>query len=793
MLKNYFKIAWRNLIKNKSSFFINTVGLATGLTCVILIFLWVQDELSMDKFHRNDARLYQVMEVSKANDKIEVGIGTQGLLAETMAKDLPEVEAATTFFSLGNEGYFFNLKTSQQKIIKGGGVFADEKFFEMFSYHLLEGQASQVLKNKESAVISKTLAIKLFGSNANPVGKSFEWEVIGKKFVAQVSGVFEDVPVNSTQQFDFVLTKASLFELVPNFKEWYNEGTNTFLLLKKGTDVVAFNKKIKGIVQKYSNDDRFTIFVRSYSSAYLYGNYENGVQAGGRIGYVKLFSVIGLFILVIACINFINLSTATASKREKEIGVKKAIGSTRKQLIFQFLMESVMTVAVSLMLAVCLVWLLTPQFNAITGKSLSLHLSAVNILYLLFAVIITGILSGYYPAIYLSGISAISVLKGKRKTSFSEIFARKGLVVFQFVISLFLIVAVLAIYGQVQFIQTMNLGYDRDNVVYIDKEGPLMETSETFLNEARSLPGVVSASAINGAIAQTGDNSTTAGIEWPGKRTDQAVVFAVKTVDFDLTETLSIKMAKGRSFSRQFGAEDKNLVFNETAIKTMGIENPIGKIVNMWGEEKTIVGVTKDFFANSIHEKIPPVVMRYAPSKTLSFVMKIKHGRERETLSQLGNLYTKFNPGYTFKYNFMDEKYQVLYAAEQRVATLSKYFAGLAILISCLGLFGLALFNAKLRTKEIGIRKVLGASVSRVVYMLSGDFLKLAVIAVVIAFPLSWWALHQWLDQYAYKADLSISIFLWAFIGIMLLTLLTVGYQAIKAAVANPVKSLRTE
>lgn len=793
MINNYFKIAWRNLIKNKSSFFINTVGLTTGLTCVILIFLWVQDELSMDKFHKNDARLYQVMEVSKANDKIEVGIGTQGLLAEAMAKDLPEVEAATTFFSLVNEGVFFNLKTDNEKIIKAGGVFADDKFFEMFSYNLIEGQASKVLKNKESAVISKSLAIKLFGSETNPLGKSFEWEVIGKKFVVQVSGIFQDVPDNSTQQFDFVLTKASLFELVPNFKEWHNEGTNTFLLLKKGTDVAAFNQKIKEIVKKYSNDNRFTIFVRPYSSAYLYGNYENGVQTGGRIGYVKLFSLIGFFILIIACINFINLSTATASKREKEIGVKKAIGSTRKQLIFQFLMESVMIVTVSLLLAVCLVWLLTPQFNIIMGKSVSLHLNMVSIFYLAVVAIFTGVLSGYYPAIYMSNISAISVLKGQQKTSLSEIFARKGLVVFQFVISLFLIISVLTIYRQVEFIQTMNLGYDRNNVVYIEKEGSLIETSESFLNEARSLPGIVSASAINGAIAKTSDNATTSGIEWPGKRADQSVVFAVKTVDYDLTETIDIKMSEGRSFSRQFGAEDKSLVFNETAIRAMGIENPIGKTVSMWGEEKTIIGVTKDFFANSIHEKIPPVVMRYAPSQTSSFVMKIKHGREKETLSQLENLYEKFNPGYTFKYNFMDEKYQLLYASEQRVAKLSKYFAGLAILISCLGLFGLALFNAKIRTKEIGIRKVLGASVFRVVYILSEDFLKLAFIAVVIAFPLSWWALHQWFDQYAYKTDLSISIFIWAFIGIIVLTLLTVGYQAIKTATSNPVKSLRTE
>ncbi len=793
MIKNYCKIAWRNLIKNKGSFIINTIGLSVGLASVILIFLWVEDELSKDKFHKNDSRLYQVMEVSKNNDKIEVGIGTQGLLAETMAKDLPEVESATTFFSLVNEGYFFNLKTSKNEIIKSGGVFADEKFFEMFSYNLVQGQASQVLKNKESVVISKTLAVSLFGTNVNPIGKSFEWEITGKKNIATVSGVFENTSASSTQQFDFVLTKSSLFELIPNFKEWNNEGTNTFLLLKKGTDVVAFNQKIKGLVKKYSKDDRFTIFVRPYSSAYLYGNYENGIQAGGRIGYVKLFSIIGLFILVIACINFINLSTATASTREKEIGVKKAVGATRKELVFQFLAESVMTILVSLLLAVGLVLLLTVEFNAITGKSLSLHISPLSIFYLFAGAVLTGLLAGYYPAFYLSGIKAISVLKGKHKSSFSELLARNGLVVFQFVVSLFLIVSVLTIYRQGQFIQTMNLGYDRDNVVYIDKEGPLMETSESFLNEARTLPGVMKASAINGAIASTGDNSTTAGIEWPGKQPNQLVVFSVKTVDYDLTETLGITMDEGRSFSRSFGAEGDNLVFNETAIKAMGLTNPIGKTIKMWGKERTIIGVAKDFFANSIHEKIPPIVMRFEPSETLSFVMKIKGGKEKETLSQLGKLYAKFNPGYTFKYNFMDEKYQILYAGEQRVSSLSRYFAALAILISCLGLFGLALFNAKLRTKEIGIRKVLGASVSGVVYILSKNFLKLAVIAVVIAFPLSWWALHQWLEQYAYKTDLSITIFLLAFIGIMVLTIVTVSFQAIKAAVANPVKSLKAD
>jgi ABC-type antimicrobial peptide transport system permease subunit len=765
------------------------VGLSTGLAGIIMIFLWVNDEISIDKFHQNDEQLYQVMEVSEANDAINTTIQTQGLLAETMAKDLPEIEAATTFFSVTNEGYEFNLKTTDEKIIKAGAVFADEAFFKIFSYNLIEGNSSQVLTEKESVVISKSLSEKLYGEGTNAVGKPFECSFFGNDITATVTGVIADVPANSSQQFDFVLTKATLFEVVPNFKEWGNEGTNTFLQLKVGTNITAFNKKIKNFVHAYSNDTRFTLFVRSYSDAYLYDTYENGVQAGGRIDYVKLFSVIGLFILSIACINFVNLSTATASKREKEIGIKKAVGSSRGSLIAQFLIESVMTVLVSLVIAVLLVVLLLPQFNEITEKSISLNFDPITIALLFFGAVLTGVISGYYPAFYLSGITTIEILKGKVKTSFSELVARKGLVVFQFTISLFLIVSVLAVYNQISFIQNMNLGYERDNVVYLD----MGEKPEVFIAEAKEFPGVMNASSINGAIAQSGDNANTSGLNWEGRDPKKPIVYSVKTVDYDLIETLGIEMAEGRSFSREFGAEGEKLIFNETAIKTMGIKNPIGKKINMWGEEKTIVGVTKDFFANSVHEEIPPIVMRFDPSRTSEFVVKIAAEKEKQTIKQLSELYAEFNPGFPFNYAFMDEKYNQLYASEQRVATLSKYFAGLAILISCLGLFGLAMFNAKQRAKEIGIRKVLGASVGKVVIMLSKDFVKLAVIAVFIAFPISWYALTQWLDNYAYKADLSIMTFVLSFAGIVIITLLTVSYQAIKAALANPVESLKSE
>ncbi|SOE22046.1 FtsX-like permease family protein [Spirosomataceae bacterium TFI 002] len=790
MLKNYIKIAFRNTLKNKSTFAINLAGLSTGIACVIMIFLWVNDELKVDKFHKNDQQLYQVMEVMDANGAISVNPDTQGLLAETIVKDLPEVEKATTFFSLVNEGYDFNLTTPDNKIVKAGAIFADKPFFEIFSYPLIEGNASQVFNDKESVVISQSLAKKMFGST-DVLGKTIDCKFFGMGVLAKVTGVMEDVPENSTMKFDFVLTKGTLFDMVPNFKEWSNEGTNTFLTLKSGTDIDAFNAKIKNFVHAYSKDTRFTLFVRPYSSAYLYGSYENGQQAGGRIAYVKLFFIIGLFILIIACINFINLSTATASKREKEIGIKKAVGSSRRSLIAQFLTESVITVFISLVIALVLVQILLPQFNNITGKSIIFQLSTNNILILLCGALITGIISGYYPAFYLSGINTIGILKGKVKTSFSELLARKGLVVFQFAVSLFLIVAVLAVYKQVQFIQNMNLGYDKENILYIERDGGLMENSEAFLNQIKALPEVLNASSIQGAIAQEGDNSNTSGLSWEGSEPNIDVVFSIKTVDYNLIETLNIDMAEGRSFSSDFGAEGDKLIFNETAIKAMGLQNPIGKKVNMWGEEKIIVGITKDFFANSVHEKIRPTLFRYSPERTSQVVIKIAPGKNAEAISKLNEIYAEFNPGYPFNYTFMDDNFQKLYTSERRVATLSKYFAGLAILISCLGLFGLAMFNAQQRAKEISVRKVLGASINTVVIMLSKDFIKLALVAVLIAFPLSWYGINSWLNKYAYKTDIDFSIYAISFFSIIAITILTVSYQAIKAALVNPVENLK--
>lgn len=795
MFKHYLLITIRNLKKFKGSFIINLIGLSTGLACTLFIYLWVNDELNFDKFHEKDSQLFQVMELSKENNELVVHDGTQGLLADAMAKDLPEVESAVAVMSLEKEGMMVSLKTPD-KSLKAYGLFAGGNFFQMFSFKLIEGNPRQVLNDKNAIVISENLATGLFGSAAKAVGKSVDYEVLGNNQQSLVSGVFENTPANSSMKFDFVLTHDLLMnEIWPNGQKWWNTGPETYLQLKQGTNPKQFNTKIKDFLKQYDKDNIFTLFTRPYSSNYLYGKYENGIQSGGRIEYVKLFSIIAIFILVIACINFMNLSTAKASRRIKEVGIKKAIGSTRRALVLQFLSEAVFMAFLSLMVAGLIIALLLPFFNQVTGKQLSITPDTNLILLVVGVTFLTGIISGSYPAFYLSGFNPVTVLKGRPKNSVGELLARKGLVVFQFMVSLVLIISVIVIYGQMEYVQSKNLGYDKANVIYFDKEGAVSQNPETFIAELKKIPGIANASAIQQNLVQTGggNGSSTYGISWPGKPDNALIDFVVRAVDYDMIETLGITFEEGRSFSKEFGADSTKLIFNEAAIKVMGLKKPIGTPIEMWGQDMNIVGVVKDFHMASLHEVIEPMVFMYRPKNTSLIMAKIEPGREKETIAKVEAFYKKFNPGYLFEYKFLDDAYQTQYVSEQRVAILSRYFAGLAILISCLGLFGLAAFNAEVRTKEIGIRKVLGASVSHVMFLLSKDFFKLVILAVVIAFPLSWWAMNNWLNGFEYKIDIGANVFLSAFAVIALITILTVSFHAIKAAISNPVKSLRSE
>jgi ABC-type antimicrobial peptide transport system permease subunit len=734
------------------------------------------------------------MEKSTENGNVIVHDGSQGPLGAAMEKDLPEVESAVTVMSMQKEGMYFQFRANE-KAVRRTGIFASEKFFNTFSFPLLEGVPQEALKDRHSIVISERMAVSLFGSPANAVGKPIEWELMGKKSTSTVSGVFARLPVNNSMKFEFVLSYDMLLaELAPNFKEWYNEGVNTYLVLKPGTDISKFNAKIAGFIKPYFKETIFTLFVRPYSSSYLFGHYEEGKQAGGRIEYVRLFTLVAVFILVIACINFMNLSTARASRRLKEVGIKKVVGSSRTALILQFLSEAVLISFLSLFVACFLVSALLPLFNQVTGKELQISLTPQVVASLLGVILITGLLSGSYPAFYLSGFKPITVLKGRLKNSVGELLARKGLVVFQFVVSLVLIIGVIVIYQQVSFVQSKHLGYDKENIIQFDKEGVAAQNSTAFLTELRRQPGIVRASAIQQGIVQgSAQGASTYGIEWPGKGDKDLVDFTIRAVDYDLVETLGISVKEGRSFSPDYGDDKNGIIFNEAAINKMGLKNPIGAKVRMWGEEKTIIGVVKDFHIASLHEAIEPMLFFFNPAQAFTIVAKLKAGEEKETIGRLQDFYKKFNPGYVFDYAFLDNHYQSQYMSEQRVSVLSRCFAGLAILISCLGLFGLATFNAEIRTKEIGIRKVLGASVNNIVLLLSKDFIRLIFLAILIAFPLSWWAMHNWLNGFAYHISIQPWVFVVAGVAILLITLLTLSYQSLKTAFTNPVSSLRTE
>ena len=785
MFRHNLLLTFRNFKRFKGSFFINLVGLSTGLACAILIFLWVGDEFKVDKFHSNGARLYQVMANHHQPERIVTVESTPGLLAEALVDEVPGIEFATST-SNSNETFMLSLAEAH---VKGKGKFASKDFFNVFSYPVIQGSKDQVLTNRNAIVISETLAKNLFGQSTDVVGKTVEWSIQNFKHIVAVTGVFQDVPDYSSDQFDFVLSFEFFQDNIVSYPTWNNNYANTFLVLQNGSDIQEVALKIEDFVKKHQADSNIKLFLQAYSDRYLYGSYENGTVSGGRNSYVTLFSIIAGFILVIACINFMNLSTAKASRRIKEVGIKKAVGAFRHTLVKQYLGESMLMAFVSLFIALILVQLLLPAFNNITGKNLSLSLDKYGTLVLLGGTIFTGLVSGSYPALYLSGFNPASVLKGQLHSSAGEVFIRKGLVIFQFALSVILIVSVLVVYKQIEFVQNKNLGYDKDNVIYFEQEGKVMKSRDALLDELKKIPGVTSASLSNYKI---GEESWTYGVTWEGND-NYNLQFMELSVGYDALEMLGIDVKEGRSFSRQFSSDSSGIIFNEAAIKAMGIEDPVGKKVKHYTGEKTITGVVKDFHYKSLYNAVGPMLILFKPDETRYVTVKIQAGHEQETIANLQNFYKAFNPGYTLDYKFMDEDYQELYAAEMRVSTLSKYFAGLAIIISCLGLLGLAAFTAERRVKEIGIRKILGSSESQIVLLLSRDFTLMISMAIAIALPISYVLAKSWLDDFQFKIELQLWYFLAAGILALCIGWITVASQTIKAAKANPAQSLRSE
>ncbi|PWT99074.1 MAG: transporter permease [Bacteroidetes bacterium] len=797
MLKNHFKIAWRNLIRDKQFTVLNLLGLSIGLACALLIYLWVHEEMRVDKFNEKDARLYQVLKTAPNSDgTISVFDVTQGMLPRLMKSDFPEVE-----YSVAVRNQSEGIISIDDKHVKVLSKFVGPDFFKIFSYKLVDGDPNYNFSGKYDVLISDRLALKLFNSTQNLTGKTFNWDRGEFTGPYKIAGVYKAPPANATEQFDLLFSYSIYEEKEAEYVNvWYSNGMCTFLLLKPGTDLTAFNQKIKdytrnkikalpnaGDILPYEGN----LFVQKYSDRYLYNHFENGVQSGGRIEYVKLFSIIAIFLLIIASINFMNLSTAKAAQRMKEVGIRKVIGADRLSLVWQYLSESILLSALALGIAIVIAILFLPVFRQITGKEIELSPDA-NIVYTAVIItLITGIFAGSYPAFYLSGFNPINVLKGKLQTKSGESWIRRGLVVFQFSVSVILIVTVMVIYRQMQLVQNKNLGFTKDNVIKFSNAGELQKHMVPFLEELKKIPGVANASSMSGDFVGNPAHGG-GGIGWEGKDPNLGIEYYGTEADFDFIETMGIKMVQGRSFSREFSTDSNAVVFNQTALKAMGIQNPIGKTVSMWGAKKQIIGIAKDYNFESLYKSVRPAFIVFVP-RSESTIVKIRSTDQRATIARIENLYKKFNQNLDFNFRFLDDDYQLLYSSEQKVTILSRYFAGIAIVISCLGLFGLAAFTTQKRQKEIGIRKVVGASLQDVVYLLSKDFLRLILIALAISIPISWWAANQWLQSFAYRVNMRADIFIITSFAVILITIITISFQTIRAALENPVKSLKVE
>lgn len=788
MIQHNILLFFRGIKKNKKTFFINLMGLSTGLACALMLYLWVSDEIAMDKYHANNP--YQVLRnTNNGQGDITTRFNNSSLMLSALQQEVPEIDLVTALIDLETKA----LLESNEKKIKAQGYLVSEDYFKIFSFNLLAGNKENVLKEVNSVVISKSLSLSFFGEGIDPLGKTIDIkhsEGIDEGFM--VSGVFE-IPKNSSVNPDFLLTYKKYLELIPSkYVHWGSNSSEVYVTLKPEVQINLLNDKIKNFIKSKVTDSKATIFLSPFSKKYLHGRFENGVQVGGRIDYVVLFSLIALFVLGIACINFMNLSTAIAFKKLREVGVKKAMGASRKSLISQYLIESILISFSSLICAILLVITLLPWFNEVTGKNLTFIFEAQIILSVIAITICTGLIAGSYPALYLTKFKPTTILKGKINTSFGEMITRKGLVVFQFGLSILLIVAVTVIYKQLDFIQSKNLGYAKDNILVLEREGKLLNNMDTFLEETKQIPGVMNASYMQGSMTNF-DNSSS-NHSWPGQTQEsKKLEFWHAQVGPDFIETMGIVLKEGRSYVNELGNFESKIILNETAVKSMGLENPIGTIIDMRGANREIIGVVKDFNMQSLYEEIKPMALICKTQWVNTLVIKIKAGSEKSAIGALTSLYKEFNPGLAFSFTFLDSEYQALYLSETRVAKLSGYFAGLAIIISCLGLLGLASFTVERKRKEIGIRKVLGQSVMNITFMLSTEFTKLVLISAVIVLPLAYVLASDWLANFAYRIPLNFWYFLGAGLLALLIAILTVGSQAIHGAKTNPIEALRSE
>ncbi|NCD72224.1 ABC transporter permease [Mucilaginibacter agri] len=807
MFKNYLKTAFRSLKRNKGFTAINILGLALGLTACLLIVLYVVNELSFDRYNTKADRIYRVNEDLKlGNNSVQYAV-CMPPLAQTLKTDFPEVENAVRL----KNAYSIHVKKGSENILEYRVAFADPSLFDVFTLPMINGNASTALKEPNSIVITETTALKYFNST-NVVGKSL---VINDQGGFKVTGVIKDVPKTSHFNFDFFISMSSF----PDSKsdKWLRSDYNTYVLFRKGADPKKLEAQFPAFLRKYSAGEMqsdmkmsiddfekggsyFRMNLIPLTDIHLHSNISGELGANSSAQYIYIFSAIALFILLIACVNFMNLSTARSANRAREVGVRKVLGSSRGNLVIQFLAESNMITLVSTIIALFATYALLPAFNQLAGKEISIGLGTFAWLLpaSLLIILIVGFMAGSYPALFLSGFQPVNVLKGKLSAGFKGGNLRNFLVVFQFSISIFLIIGTLVIYNQLNYIQSKNLGYNRNQVLVIKNAYELNTHSQTFKQEVKQLPGVSDAT-LSGYLP-TGQARNTSIFYKEAGTTDQknAIFPQTWSIDEDYIKTLGMKMIAGREFSTSMATDSSALIINETAARFLGMSNPVGKLLyqSVDGNHEhvkayQIVGVVKDFHFNSLHENIAPVIMRFNYDNG-NVSVRVNSSNLPALVNQIKSKWSSLTSAH-FEYSFMDQDFEATYRSEQRIGQIFIVFTSLAILIACLGLFGLAAYAAEQRTKEIGIRKVLGASVSVIVGLLTKDFLKLILVAIVISTPLAWYFMHKWLQDFAYRVNIHWYTVAIAAVTAMLIAFITISFQSIKAALTNPVKSLKNE
>ncbi len=800
MLKNYLKIAVRNLLKYRAYSLINILGLAIGIAACILIMLYVGNEWSYDKFNKNYEQIYRVQAEGKIEGRELNMPETPAPLGATLVSEFPDVIQYTRIMPTANM-----LIRYKHKVFNETRFFwADSTLFDVFTMPFIEGNPKTALSQPHTVVLTESLAKKYFGSE-DPMDKIMNFED-GTPYT--VKGVIKDCPPNSHFKYDMFASMSSAS--FGNSKFWFNNNFYTYIVLRKGSSIAKLESKMPGLIKKYGGqqlyqamgihfDDwkkrgnSYTFYYIPLTSIHLYSHLDHELEPNGDIKYIYIFSIIALFILLIACINFMNLSTARSSTRSKEVGIRKVLGSNKTQLVKQFLAESFLLTSISVLVAITFVELLLPAFNSLSGKHL--HTSYFNnwlvIPALIATVIIVGIIAGSYPSFFLSSFKPVKVLKGKAAGNKGN-FLRSGLVVFQFAISIVLFIGTFIVYSQLKYIQNTKLGFDKNHILVIQRAWALENHAQAFKEELMKNPGITDASNSNDMPGKPFSQTIFEAENVPGAR---EYLMSYMSSDYDFIKTMNIKIKEGRYFSRRFPSDTLAVVLNESAVKAFGFNNPIGKRIYVVGRNipLTIIGVLDDFHYESLHQKIRPLIISLGLGQTPYLPVKLKTADISSALSFIKNEWKKFVPGKPFEYYFLDEDINRLYLSEQKTGELFTAFSILAIFIACLGLFGLAAFTAERRTKEIGIRKALGSSVTGIIVLLSKEFTKWVLIANIIAWPAAYYFMNNWLKDFAYRININLWIFITSGVLALIIALSTVSIHAVKAARANPVKSLRYE